>query len=147
MLIPLGITEVKFSTDEETVPLTNVHSHEFENVEHWVLNEFKAAGGMRATIQQMKLFLVANVWPEKTLLKDAILDSHKFLYFDGENKVGMAWHNGLKFGNIFHDGGTYGSSSFIEFDPRKKTDIVILFEKNSPIKYTSEDCSAGMSDG
>ncbi len=134
VLVPLGISGVNFSTDPQTVVLTDVHSHSMQNVEPWLLGEFEAAGGMRATIEQMKVYLDANVWPEKTLLKDAILDSHKFLYFDGENKVGMAWHNGTKSGNVFHDGGTYGSSSFIEFNPSTKKGIVILSNTYSDFK-------------
>jgi serine-type D-Ala-D-Ala carboxypeptidase/endopeptidase len=134
VLVPLGISGVNFSTDPQTVVLTDVHSHFMQNVEPWILGEFEAAGGMRATIEQMKVYLDANVWPEKTLLKDAILDSHKFLYFDDENKVGMGWHNGAKSGNVFHDGGTYGSSSFIEFNPRTKKGIVILSNTYSDFK-------------
>lgn len=134
VFLPLGISGIYFSNESEHIKLTTAYSHKLEKVEHWVLGEFEAAGGMRATIEQMKQYLKANIFPDKTQLRDAILDSHKFLYMDGENKVGMAWHNGIKFGNIVHDGGTYGSSSFMEFNPKMKTGIVILSNTYSEFK-------------
>lgn len=134
ILLPLGISEICFSNELEPVKLTTAYSHKLEKVEHWVLGEFEAAGGMRATIGQMKEYLKANIWPGKTQLKDAILDSHKFIFFDGENKLGMAWHNGMKSGNILHDGGTYGSSSLMEFNPKTRTGIVILSNTYSEFK-------------
>ncbi|MCM2348665.1 MAG: hypothetical protein NDI69_01510 [Bacteriovoracaceae bacterium] len=61
ILLPLGISEICFSNELEPVKLTTAYSHKLEKVEYWVLGEFEAAGGVRATIGQMKEYLKANI--------------------------------------------------------------------------------------
>lgn len=126
VLIPLNLSDMSFSNDNFTIPLTSVHSTHFPKVEPWILGEFEAAGGLRANILQMQNYLMANIWPEKSPLKEAILFSHRIFHQTGEFGVGMAWHRGNNSGTYFHEGGTYGSSSLIEFNPEKKMGIVIL---------------------
>ncbi|WPU63575.1 serine hydrolase domain-containing protein [Peredibacter starrii] len=126
VLIPLELSDMSFSNDSRPIPLTSVHSSHFPNVEPWVLGEFEAAGGLRANILQMQKYLMANILPEKTPLKEAILFSHTIFHQADEFRVAMAWHQENMSGNYFHEGGTYGSSSLIEFNPGSKTGIVIL---------------------
>jgi hypothetical protein len=62
-----------------------------------------------------------------TRLSKAFELTHQ-ITFDKDVKIGLAWHiikvDGIEY--YFHNVGTYGSSSFLAFNPKKNIAIVIL---------------------
>lgn len=126
VLDPLGLGDIRFSSKAESYPLCTGYSNDLKVQEHWTLGIFEAAGGLRANTNQMTKYLYANIYPEETKLEREILFSHKVHYSDNELNVGLGWYVQPEKEFVFHDGGTYGFRSFIEFSKKTKKGIVVL---------------------
>ena len=95
------------------------------NTPHWDLGALPAAGALRSTSENMLLYMQANMNADNGFM----YQSHQALFEKGRDNVGMAWmilkaKNGDKL--IWHNGGTYGFSSFSGFIKEKKCAIVVL---------------------
>jgi len=96
---------------------------------------FAGAGGLRSTANDMIKFLAANIGLVKSPLWPAVQKTHvgqKNIKGDAL-KVGLAWLVIHKddVNILLHTGGTEANSSFIAFDPKKKTGVVVLSNSNS----------------
>jgi CubicO group peptidase (beta-lactamase class C family) len=93
---------------------------------YWNLGDIPACGGLRSTISDMMLYLEANV-EEKD---PAIKLSHVTTFQNGKyNSLGMAWHKQQSLSGdelIWHNGGTYGFSSFMGLSKGKGYGVVVL---------------------
>jgi CubicO group peptidase (beta-lactamase class C family) len=106
---------------------------------HQIPPLLSGAGGLRSTANDMLKFLAANIGLLKSPLYSAMQKTHvgqKSIQGDAF-KAGLAWlviaEDNLHL--LLHTGGRPGYRSFIGFDPRKKTGVVVL--TNSP--QTIED--------
>lgn len=93
----------------------------------WTFQVLAACGALRSTLEDMLLYLKANMTPSQTELSRAIELTHKITY-NKDIKLGLGWHmitvEGVQY--YFHDGATYGSSSFLAFNIEKKLGLVVL---------------------
>lgn len=93
---------------------------------HWNLGEIPACGGLRSTPEDMVLYLQANAEekdPAMTLSHATTFQSGKY------NSLGMAWHKQQNLSGdelIWHNGATYGFSSFMGFYKGKHCGVVVL---------------------
>jgi CubicO group peptidase (beta-lactamase class C family) len=93
----------------------------------WTFNTLAPCGALRSTISDLLTYVKANMFPTDSRLSKAIQLTHK-ITFNKDAKLGLGWHT-IVVNNVeyyFHDGGTYGSSSFIAFNPEKKLAVVVL---------------------
>ncbi|MBA3663712.1 MAG: beta-lactamase family protein [Bacteroidetes bacterium] len=129
---PIGMnsTGVQLTPHQETFFATGYNSAGNETP-HWELPGLTAAGGLRSCAKDMMLFLEKNL-EEKD---EALTLSHQSTVNKGDN-VAMAWHIlKTKSGNTltWHNGGTYGASSFCGFIKEKNCAVVVLSNSGTPV--------------
>jgi CubicO group peptidase (beta-lactamase class C family) len=95
------------------------------------------AGGLRSTAREMLRFVAANAGLVESPLSAAMQDAHKERADAGSPKmgIGLAWHlrkNGDQI-EVWHNGGTGGFHSFVGFDPKTKTGVVVLCNSTESI--------------
>jgi CubicO group peptidase (beta-lactamase class C family) len=101
----------------------------------WDFPSLAGCGGIRSTLDDMLVFVRANLQPEKTELADAIRLSHQehFTTHEPDEKssvktgVALGWHytNG-RIPYLWHNGMTGGYASFVAIVPEKKLGLVVL---------------------
>lgn len=99
---------------------------------YWELNDFTAAGGINSSTEDMLYYLKLNL-EEKD---DFIQSSHQLQWGDEKFGIGLGWHIiQTKKGNkmIWHNGGTYGFSSFCGFIKEKDCALIILSNSGSNV--------------
>lgn len=100
---------------------------------YWHFGDMPACGGLRSTMHDMMLYLKANV-EEKD---PAIRLSHATTFQNGKyNSLGMAWHKQQSLSGdelLWHNGGTYGFSSFIGLFKEKNCGVIVLSNSGSNV--------------
>jgi len=96
----------------------------------WKFDALAGCGALKTTPDDFFTFLRANLSPDSLPLGSLLRESHQVKFDCGENnlKMCLGWHcfdqNKVRF--IWHNGGTYGFSSFIGFSPEKRFGFFIL---------------------
>lgn len=107
---------------------------------HWDFTDASAgAGAVCSTVPDMLRYLAANLEPDRHQIGEAIMEGHRQHYGIFPSKgigVGYSWmFYREKDGSTthWHNGGTYGSSSFIAFNRDKGRGLVILSNRGADI--------------
>jgi CubicO group peptidase (beta-lactamase class C family) len=125
---PLGM----FSTDQYLNPLlsprfVSVYNADGMPTPAWDFDVLAPCGALRSTLNDLIIYTKTNMHPVADPLSKAIELTHK-VTFTRDVKIGMAWHiitvNGVDY--YFHDGDTYGSSSFLAFNSQKNLAVIVL---------------------
>lgn len=135
---PLGM----LSTAQYLNPLisprfVSVYNSDGDPTVAWDFNILAACGALRSTTNDMIKYAKANMYPGTDSLSKAIQLTHK-ITFAKDVKIGMGWHiinvNGIPY--YFHNGGTYGSNSFLAFNAEKNIAVIVLsnaYEPTDPV--------------
>lgn len=91
------------------------------------VNVLAPAGAIRSNVDDMLIFLAANMG----LIRTPLLPAMKFMlsvHRDSSpgNKIALGWHIANGGTLVCHNGGTFGYHAFVGFDPRRKVGVVIL---------------------
>lgn len=100
---------------------------------HWNLGAFVAAGGVRSCTNDMINYLRYNMAEKDVALKLAHMST-----IDKGSNVALAWHIiKTKYNNelVWHNGGTYGFSSFCGFIKEKKAAVIVLSNTATNIDF------------
>jgi len=131
ILKPLNMSNTYMTIPDDKKPdFASGHDVAGDLIKHWDFSVLAGAGAIRSNIVDMARYLKANMGLIETPLAKAMAMSHKIQKpFDGNNNfVGLGWitqkNNTQKM--IWHNGGTYGSRSFLGFDPDSKRGVVVL---------------------
>jgi CubicO group peptidase (beta-lactamase class C family) len=93
----------------------------------WDFDALASCGSLRSTVNDLLLYTKANMTGGESKLSKAFELTHQITY-NSDAKVGLAWHlinvDGISY--YFHDGGTYGSSSFLAYNTKKNITVIIL---------------------
>ncbi len=125
---PLGM----FSTDQYLNPLlaprfVQVYNAAGEPTPAWDFDVLAPCGALRSTLNDLLIYTKSNMLSGNDKLSKAFKLTQK-VTFTKDVKIGLAWHiilvNGMEY--YFHNGDTYGSSSFLAFSPEKSQGVVIL---------------------
>ena len=125
---PLGMQNTEqHLTIAQRQSFVTVYNEDGKATSPWSFQVLAACGALRSTLEDMLLYLKANMNQTPTELSQAIGLTHKITY-NKDIKLGLGWHmivvNGVEY--YFHDGATYGCSSFLAFNADKKLGIVVL---------------------
>jgi CubicO group peptidase (beta-lactamase class C family) len=109
----------------QTINFATGYNDKGFETKHWDLANFVAAGGIKSTIEDMTIYLQQNIDETNPNIKL----SHEITFENEKVKAGYAWViQQTKSGDtlIWHNGGTYGFTSFCGFIKEKKYGIVVL---------------------
>ncbi|SHN02196.1 serine hydrolase domain-containing protein [Mucilaginibacter sp. OK098] len=99
----------------------------------WDFDVLAPCGALRSTVNDLLRYAKANMHPGADSLSKAIELTHH-ITFTKDVKIGLGWHvipvNGISY--YFHNGGTYGSNSFLAFNAEKNIAIVVLSNAYEP---------------
>ncbi len=106
-------------------------------VSNWDFTQaFAGAGALRSTANDILTFLAANLGYTKTPLAAAMAAEISIRRPAGspDMQIAYAWHVQSKNGNsiIWHNGGTGGYRTYMGFDPKSRTGVVVLSNLSTP---------------
>jgi serine-type D-Ala-D-Ala carboxypeptidase/endopeptidase len=93
------------------------------------------AGSLHSTASDLVKYLSANTGLIKTILDNAMQDSHKIRLYTNQSEVegydvyvGLGWFTTTNFGSqiIWHNGEVFGYNAFAGFNPTSQRGVVIL---------------------
>jgi CubicO group peptidase (beta-lactamase class C family) len=131
ILAPLKMTSTAITlTPALQARLAHGHDQSLQPVPNWDLPTLAGAGALRSTVNDMLKFLAANIGLTETPLAPAMKSMLAVRKPTGLSnlEVALAWHILSAHGReiVWHNGGTGGYRSFIGFDPKTKTGVVVL---------------------
>lgn len=115
------------------VPASELHRFPQANVNgeiwpYWDLYKtaLSAAGSMRSTIEDMALYVKANLNPESSPLAEVVKLAQTPIFQRDSRWVGMNWMLNPKYGLIFHGGSTIGFNSSLLISTQKNIGIIAM---------------------
>lgn len=100
---------------------------------YWNLGDIPGCGGLRSTPEDIMLYLQANLEEKDSAMKL----SHATTFQSGKyNSLGMAWHKQQSLSGdelIWHNGATYGFSSFMGFYKGKNCGVIVLSNSGNTV--------------
>ena len=138
VLDPLKMNSTRVAlTPEMKARLAVGHGPNLNAVSNWDLSEPVAgAGALRSTANDILVFLAANLGYTKTPLAAAMAKEVSIRRSTGvpNMEIAYAWHVLNKEGRsiIWHNGGTGGYRTFMGFDPKAGTGVVVLANYSTP---------------
>ena len=131
ILNPLGMKDTAVTlTPELRARLAMGHNQTMAPVANWDIPTLAGAGALRSTANDILIFLAANLGYVKTPLVQAMADEVSVRKPAGapDMQIAYAWHIQSKGGNsiIWHNGGTGGYRTYMGYDPKAGTGVVVL---------------------
>jgi CubicO group peptidase (beta-lactamase class C family) len=127
---PLGMSDTRIVlTPEMKARFAIGHNAAGDAVANWDFPTLAGAGALRSTVDDMLTFLAANLGYLKTPLAQAMADEIAVRKpVGGDMEIAYAWHVQTKDGRsiIWHNGGTGGYRTYMGFDPKARTGVVVL---------------------
>src|SRR5205823_4417979 len=106
------------------------HNPALQPVSNWDLPTLAGAGALRSTVNDLLTFVAANIGLEKSPLANAMAAMIPPRRPTGmpNLEIALGWHISTRDGReiIWHNGGTGGYRSWIGFDPKSRTGVVVL---------------------
>jgi hypothetical protein len=122
--------------EKEKTRLAAGHDPELKPAANWDLPTLAGAGALRSTANDLLTFLAANLGLTKTGLAGAIAQTIADRRpAGGAGEVALGWHiakTGEGNDIVWHNGGTGGYRSFMGFDPKSRTGVVVLSNTSTP---------------
>src|SRR5579884_1176414 len=125
---PLGMKDTVISpSPDQAARLLEGHDRKRRPIGPWDLDAFASAGGIRSTAGDLLTYLEAQLHPDRTPLKNALVESHLLRdYVAGNIRTALGWIYDPATGLYEHSGATPGFSSFAFFDPRHDRAAIAL---------------------
>jgi serine-type D-Ala-D-Ala carboxypeptidase/endopeptidase len=129
--IPLNMNKTIITLTPELKSILATGHDELGNlVANWDFPTLAGAGSLRSNVNDLLLFLSANLGFTKTTLSSAMEQTHIFRDSTGypNLEIGLPWLIWKKFGTeiVWHSGATLGYRTFFGFDKKKKIGVVVL---------------------
>ena len=130
---PLGMpdTSITLSSSMKQRMATG-HSPALAPVANWDLPLLPGAGALRSSANDMLTFLAAFLGYKESPLAPAMKAMLEVRRPVGKTKaeIGLAWH--ILGESAWHSGGTGGFRSFVAYDPKERTGVVVLSNASTP---------------
>ena len=135
VLGPLEMTSTGITlTPDMKARLAVGHGPTVNVVANWDIATLTGAGALRSSANDLLTFLAANLGYVKTPLAAAMAEEISIRHPAGPNmEIAYNWLIQTKNGNsmIWHNGGTGGYRTWIGFDPKTRTGVVVLSNVSS----------------
>ncbi|HTX39758.1 MAG TPA: serine hydrolase [Bryobacteraceae bacterium] len=127
---PLGMADTRVTlTPGMKARLAVGHNESLQPVANWDIPTFAGAGALRSTVNDMLIFLAANLGYTKTALAQDMADEVSIRKPAGPGmEIAYGWHVQTKDGSsiIWHNGGTGGYRTYMGYDPKARVGVVVL---------------------
>lgn len=138
---PLRMQNTVQKANPKTQKVVKVYNEKGEEVPLWDWQALAGAGSLKSTVHDLLRFAQYQFKLPESTLENAMALTRQFTYYLPPNTdIGLAWHMNMidEVIQIWHNGGTYGSSSFIGLVPDKKSAIVVLSNSAISVDEISE---------
>ncbi len=131
ILEPLGMKSTAITLSKSMKEhLTPGHDGALHPVANWDLPTLAGAGALRSTANDLMTFLAANIGIEKSPLAPSMAAMIAVRRPTGNPnlEIALGWHIWTRDGHeiIWHNGGTGGYRTWIGFEPKTRTGVVVL---------------------
>jgi CubicO group peptidase (beta-lactamase class C family) len=128
---PLGMANTRITlTPRMNARMATGHTSNLNVMPNWDFPALAGMGALRSTANDMLKFLAANLGYSKTPLAAAMAAqvSIRRPTTIPNTEIAYAWHVLNKDGNsiVYHSGGTGGFRSYMGFDPKHRTGVIVL---------------------
>lgn len=133
---PLGMDRTGVGlTPEMKADLTPGHDGRLYKAQAWNIPALAGAGGIRSTVNDLLIFLAANMGIIRSPLQLAMKNMLSVRRTaDPGVQIALGWHiENQRDGIICHNGQTNGYHSFLGYDPHRKIGVVVLSNSNESI--------------
>lgn len=118
-----------------------VYSEAGKETPAWNFDVLAPCGALKSTVNNLLTYAKANMVPNDTKLSKAFQLTHKVTFTQKDLKLGLAWHiivvNNVEY--YFHNGGTYGCSTFLAYNAEKKLAVVVLSNCGASVDAMAAD--------
>jgi D-alanyl-D-alanine-carboxypeptidase/D-alanyl-D-alanine-endopeptidase len=131
ILQPLGMKSTAITLSKAMKEhLTPGHDASLQQVPNWDIPTLAGAGALRSTANDLLTFLAANIGIEKSALAPSMATMLATRRPTGTPnlEIALGWHIWTRNGHeiVWHNGGTGGYRTWIGFDPKSRTGVVVL---------------------
>ncbi|PPK99715.1 CubicO group peptidase, beta-lactamase class C family [Parapedobacter indicus] len=126
---PLGLKNTTEHPNPDSQYVAKGYNEKGIETPLWTFDAFTAHGSLKSTVSDLLLYAKAHFKMPETDLEHALALTRQFTYFNPpETDIGLAWHMNVVGDELiyWHNGGTFGSSSYLALTPDKKMAIVVL---------------------
>ncbi|MFC3197796.1 serine hydrolase domain-containing protein [Parapedobacter deserti] len=126
---PLGLKNTTERPDQSSQQVAKVYDEKGVETPIWTFDAFSAHGSLKSTVPDLIAYAKAHFKMPETDLEHALALTRQFTYFNPpDTDIGLAWHMNLMGDELvyWHNGGTFGSRSYMAFTPDKKIAVVVL---------------------
>jgi serine-type D-Ala-D-Ala carboxypeptidase/endopeptidase len=138
VLAPLGMKDTRIAlTPDMQSRIAQGHGAGGYPVPLWDLPTLAGAGAIRSTVDDMLTLVAANLGSKGQAPLPFLAATHAARHdtVKPQGQVGLAWHirSGKDVVIVWHNGGTGGFHSFVGFDERRRTGVVVLYNSAASI--------------
>ena len=131
---PLAMKSTKITFDKQMIKNLATGHSQGEQVSNWDIPTLAGAGAIRSSLNDMLIYLAANMGSKKSTLYPAMQLTHQARHdkAGGGTRVGLGWiiSKGAEGDVIWHNGGTGGYRTFIGFVKETGKGVVVLTNSN-----------------
>lgn len=133
---PLGLKNTTEHPNPDSQYVAKGYNEKGAETPLWTFDAFTAHGSLKSTVSDLLLYAKAHFKMPETDLEHALALTRQFTYFNPpETDIGLAWHMNVVGDELiyWHNGGTFGSSSYLALTPDRKMAIVVLSNTAEPV--------------
>lgn len=133
---PLGLKNTTEFPAPDSQYVAKVYNKQGQETPLWTFDAFAAHGALKSSVKDLLTYAKAHFKIPETDLEHALARTRQFTYFNPpDTDVGLAWHMNLVGDELiyWHNGSTFGSSSYIAFSPDRKMAVVVLSNTAEPV--------------
>ena len=134
--LPLDLKNTTEFPDPDSQYVAKVYNKDGQETPVWTFDAFTAHGSLKSTVNDLVTYAKAHFKMPETDLEHALARTRQFTYFNPpDTDIGLAWHMNLMGGDLiyWHNGGTFGSSSYMAFTPDRRVAVVVLSNTAEPV--------------
>jgi len=133
---PLELVNTTASPDPENQYVAKVYNEKGQETPLWTFDAFSAHGSLKSTVSDLLRYAKAHFTLPESDLEHALALTRQFTYFNPpDTDIGLAWHMNVVGDELvyWHNGRTFGSSSYLALAPDRKMAVVVLSNTADPV--------------
>ncbi|MFB2120262.1 serine hydrolase domain-containing protein [Parapedobacter sp. 2B3] len=133
---PLGLKNTTEFPAPDSQYVAKVYNKDGKETPLWTFDAFTAHGSLKSTVKDLLTYAKAHFKMPETDLEHALAGTRQFTFFNPpDTDIGLAWHMNLMGDELiyWHNGGTFGSSSYMAFSPDRKMAVIVLSNTAEPV--------------